>query len=75
MAKIVEEINVVASSQIFGGSVNKFVFLWTGKQKKIATVKFSSKTGKLTIKGKQKGKFTITIKSGKAAKKIKVTVK
>lgn len=47
----------------------------TKKQKKIATVKFSSKSGKLTIKGKKKGKFTITIKSGKASKKIKLTVK
>ena len=47
----------------------------TKKQKKIAAVKFSSKSGKLTIKGKKKGKFTITIKSGKASKKIKLTVK
>lgn len=43
------------------------------KDKKTASV--TLKKGKLTIKGKKKGKLTIVIKSGKATKKIKVTVK
>lgn len=43
------------------------------KQKKIASV--TLKKDKLTMKGKKKGKFTVTLKSGKAVKKIKLTVK
>lgn len=43
------------------------------KQKAIASV--TLKKGKLTIKGKKKGKLTVVLKSGKATKKIKVTVK
>ena len=43
------------------------------KQKAIASV--TLKKGKLTIKGKKKGKLTLVLKSGKATKKIKVTVK
>ena len=45
----------------------------SAKNKKIAKVTF--KKGKLTIKGKKKGKFTLKIKSGKATKSLKVTVK
>lgn len=45
----------------------------TKKQKKIASV--TLKKGKITIKGKKKGSFTLKIKSGKATKKIKITVK
>lgn len=43
------------------------------KDKKTASV--TLKKGKLTIKGKKKGKLTIVLKSGKGTKKIKVTVK
>ena len=43
------------------------------KNKKVLTA--SLKKGKLTIKGKKKGTVTLTIKSGKASKKIKVKVK
>ena len=45
----------------------------TAKQKKIASVKISG--SKLVIVGKKKGKFSITLKSGASAKKIKITVK
>lgn len=45
----------------------------TGKSKKIAKV--SLKKSKLTIRGKKKGKITLKVKSGKAVKKIKVTVR
>ena len=45
----------------------------TKKQKKIASV--TLKKGKITIKGKKRGSFTLKIKSGKATKKIKITVK
>ncbi len=44
-----------------------------GKAKKIAKVTF--KNGKLTIKGKKKGKITLKFTSGKAVKKFNVTVK
>lgn len=44
-----------------------------GKGKKIAKV--TLKKGKLTIKAKKKGKLTLKLKSGKAVKKVKVTVK
>lgn len=45
----------------------------TKKQKAVASV--TLKKGKLTIKGKKKGKLTLVLKSGKATKKITVTVK
>lgn len=45
----------------------------TAKQKKIATV--TLKNGKLTVKGKKKGSFTVKLQSGKATKKVKITVK
>ena len=43
------------------------------KEKKV--VKVNLKKGKLTVKGKKKGKVTLTVQSGKATKKIKVKVK
>ncbi len=45
----------------------------SAKNKKIA--KATLKSGTLTIKGKKKGKFTLKIKSGKAVKSVKVTIK
>lgn len=65
--KIVLKISVKPAKS--GISISKF----NKKQKKIASV--TLKKGKLTIKGKKKGKFTITLKSGKAVKKIKLTIK
>ena len=47
----------------------------TSSNNKIATAKYSKSTGKITIQGKKKGKATITVRNGKASKKIKVTVK
>lgn len=44
----------------------------SSKNKKIA--KITLKGGKLTIKGKKKGSFSIKIKSGKATKSVKVKV-
>lgn len=43
------------------------------KEKKV--VKINLKKGKLTIKGKKKGKVTLMVQSGEAVKKIKVTVR
>lgn len=45
----------------------------SAKNKKTAKVTF--KKGRLTIKGKRKGKLTLKIKSGKGVKSFKVTVK
>ncbi len=45
----------------------------SAKNKKIAKV--TLKGGKLTIKGKKKGSFSIKVKSGKATKSLKIKVK
>lgn len=45
----------------------------SGKEKKV--VKVDLKKGKLNVKGKKKGKVTLTIQSGKAVKKIRIKVK
>ena len=45
----------------------------SAKNKKIA--KATLKGGKLTIKGKKKGSFSIKVKSGKATKSLKIKVK
>ncbi len=64
-----EVLTVTASPSNSGISIEKL----TAKQKKIASV--TLKNGKLTVKGKKKGSFTLRIKSGKTIKKIKLTVK
>lgn len=63
------KLTVTVSPSKSGMSLAKI----SAKNKKIAKVTF--KKGKLTIKGKKKGKFTLKIKSGKATKSLKVTVK
>ena len=47
----------------------------SSSNKKIATASFSSKTGKLTITSKKKGKCKVTVSAGKIRKTIKVTVR
>ena len=44
--------------------------VWSSGNKKVATV-----SSKGVVKAKKKGKVTITVKSGKVTKKVKITVK